>query len=292
MRIFRVGLFAITPVALFLSGCTTDVNEAPPREASTSEVAAIVSVASVSYATGEAAPHATAVARFIKTQEGVVDAPTLAMLGADMDLPDLGTCSSATTSENGARAVQLLDFGSVSVDTAESTTPLVPRLVPDVTDFISGVVYGARFEGSNAPTQGPVSIRVDGKGDANPFAISIADAHAPANVAFDGEPFDANAPLEFGGTLDLVVTWNAEAGDDVVYFEIDGGGGERATCAYSDLGTATLPAALFARDGGTLTMHRLHREAILARGIDDGEARFDFARVYPFDPSAGADLSP
>ncbi|MGH7282833.1 MAG: hypothetical protein ACRELY_15010 [Polyangiaceae bacterium] len=288
---FRAQLFAISPVALFLWGCTTDVTETPLPEASTGAITAIVSLESVSYANADAPPHATAVARFIKTREGAVDAPTLAMLGADTDLPAQGTCSSETPSANGARAVELLDFGSVSIDTAESTTPLVPRLVPDVTDFISGVVYGARFEGSAAPVQGPMSIRVDGRSDADAFAISIADAHAPANVAFDGDPFDAT-PLAFGRALDLVVTWTAEPGNDIIYFEVDGGGGERATCAYSDLGTATLPAALFARDGGTLTIHRLHREAILARGIDDGEARFDFARVYSFVSATAVDLSP
>ena len=291
MSLLRADGFVIAPIALFLWGCTTDVTEAPPPEASTSAVTAVVSIESVSYATGDVAPHATAVARFIKTREGSVDAPTLAMLGADPDLPALGTCSASTTSANGARAVELLDFGSVSIDTAESTTLLTPRLVPDVTDFISGVVYGARFEGTNAPTQGPMSIRVDGRSD-DSFAIGVADAHAPDDVAFDGEPFAASTLLAFGGPLDLVVTWTAEPGEDVVYFEVDGGGGEHATCAYADLGTATLPASLFARDGGTLTMHRLHRESIVARHIDDGEARFDFARVYAFEKASDGDLSP
>ena len=291
MSLLRVDSIVIAPIALFLWGCTTDVTDASPLEASTSAVTAVVSVESVSYATEDAAPHATAVARFIKTREGAVDAPTLAMLGADDDLPALGTCSASTTSANGARAVELLDFGAVSIETAESTTVLTPRLVPDVTDFISGVVYGARFEGTNAPMQGPMSIRVDGRAD-DSFAISITDAHAPEGVAFDGEPFDMSSPLAFGGPLDLVVTWTAEPGDDVVYFDVDGGGGEHATCAYSDLGTATLPASLFARDGGTLTMHRLHRETVVARHIDDGEARFDFARVYAFAKASDGDLSP
>lgn len=291
MSLLRVEGFVIAPVALFLWGCTTDVTEVPPPEASTSAVTAIVSIESVSYASGDAMPHATAVARFIKTREGAIDAPTLAMLGADTDLPALGTCSASTTSANGARAVELLDVGSVSIDTAESTTLLTPRLVPDVTDFISGVVYGARFEGTSVPSQGPISIRVDGRAD-DSFAISIADARAPDDVAFDGEPFDGASSLAFGGPVDLVVTWTAKPGDDVVYFDVDGGGGEHATCAYSDLGTATLPASLFARDGGTLTMHRLHRESIVARHIDDGEARFDFARVYAFENASDGDLSP
>jgi hypothetical protein len=31
-----------------------------------------------------------------------------------------------------------------------------------------------------------------------------------------------------------------------------------------------------------LAVHRLHREAFSARGVDPGEVRFDFARVVSF----------
>ena len=41
-------------------------------------------------------------------------------------------------------------------------------------------------------------------------------------------------------------------------------------------------AAFGALEEGTLAVHRLHREAFHARGVEPGEVRFDFARVVAF----------
>ena len=54
-------------------------------------------------------------------------------------------------------------------------------------------------------------------------------------------------------------------------------------CLFDDGGHATLEASAFgALEDGTIAVHRLHREAFHARGIDPGEVRFDFARVVSF----------
>jgi hypothetical protein len=46
--------------------------------------------------------------------------------------------------------------------------------------------------------------------------------------------------------------------------------------AHSSVSTSLLD------DTGTLVVHRLRREPMVAPGVDDGEVRFDFARSIPY----------
>lgn len=273
----------------FVVGCTNDVEERLPPEASASELAAFVSIDSTSYANGEVAPHATSVARFVRTSEGAVDRATLDMLGASLDLPPLGTCAEPSIAIDAPERVELVDLGNVTVVANGKATELLPRFVPDVTDLVSGVVYGARSDGDDAPVDGWLSLRVSGTSAVEPIAIDVLDVGAPRDVAFDGAPFDTSAPLVLAAGTDHLVSWSDARTGDIVWFEVHGGGAAPVTCAYEDLGTATIPRDAFARAGGNITVHRVHRESIAARGVDEGEARLDFARVYPL---GAADLSP
>ena len=56
-----------------------------------------------------------------------------------------------------------------------------------------------------------------------------------------------------------------------------------ARCSGSDTGRLAIPATVLGTvEEGTVTVHRVHREAFKARGIDPGEVRFDLARVIGF----------
>jgi hypothetical protein len=272
-------LLKIMIASPLLVACTAPVEAASAPDADTSETAAQISIETTSYANDSAAPHSTAIARFIR---GVgIDDATLQMLGASNDLPKPGTCAGVSARVSNSRAVELLDVGAVTIDVAGHASLLAPRNVPDMNDLVWGVVYSARTDGEDAPLSGPISIRVAGSKDVGALSIDIADMRAPEGVAFD----DAPPPLTLRGNDDVHVTWTAAAASrDIVYFEVDNGT-ETLTCAYDDSGSATLPASIFAAvpaGAGSIVVHRLHREAVTTRGIDEGEARFDFARVYDF----------
>jgi hypothetical protein len=269
-----------------LAACTGTVESSGAPDADSSELAAAISVETTSYADEATPSHSTAVARFIRARSSI-DLPTLQMLGASIDLPPNGTCSGLSTPAGSAgHAVELVDVGAINVDAAGHTAFLAPRNLPDMDDLVWGVVYSARAYGTDAPVSGPISIQVAGSKDVGAFSIDVADLQAPANVTFNG---DALAPIIFRSNEDVHASWTpTPKSTDIIYFEIDNGT-ETVVCAQADTGSADLPASLFrastndsAPGNGTLTIHRLHREVVVAHGIDDGEARFDFARVYDF----------
>ncbi len=281
--IFRLSKLLATLGALpFLAACATEVDASNSPDADSTETAAAISIDTTSYADETTPAHSTAVARFIRARSSVNEG-TLQMLGAALDLPPKGTCAGvATHTEASAQAVQLVDVGAINLDVAGHSQFLAPRNLPDMDDLVWGVVYSARADATEAPISGPISLRVAGSKDVGAFSIDVADIGAPTDVRFDGE---AVSPIAITGD-DVHVTWSrAPSSNDVIYFEIASDApsdGENRICAEADTGAATLDAHLFASGHGDLTIHRLHRETVTAHGIDDGEARFDFARVYEF----------
>lgn len=266
-----------------LFGCATAVDASTSPDADSNEVAAAISIDTTSYADEITAAHTTAVARFIRARTSI-DQGTLEMLGAALDLPPLGTCSGISPrAENAGQAVELLDVGAINlnvgnVDLGARSTFLAPRNLPDMDDLVWGVVYSARADGTEAPVSGPISLHVAGSKDVGAFSIDVADMQAPTDVRFDDV---ASSSIAITSGDDLRVTWTAAPpSTDIIYFEISGP--ENLVCAQADTGFANLDASMFAVGRGSLTIHRLHREPINAHGIDDGEARFDFARVYDF----------
>ena len=86
-----------------------------------------------------------------------------------------------------------------------------------------------------------------------------------------------------GAAVDL--SWEPGAIDDLVYVDVASKdvGTPVMRCLFADNGRAAVASASFgAVEEGTLSVHRLHREAFRARGLDSGEVRFDFARAVSF----------
>ncbi len=277
--ILRLSKLLVVPLLAPLVACTGTVDASNSPDADSSEVAAAIAIDTTSYADEAAPAHTTAVARFIRARSSVDDG-TMHMLGAGLDLPPVGTCSGISPrAESAGQAVELMDVGAIDVDIAGHDSFLAPRHLPDMDDLVWGVVYSARTDATETAINGPISIRVGGSKDVGAFSIDVANVEAPANVTFDG---DALAPILLRGNEDLHASWTPiPQSADVIYFDVDNGT-ETLVCAYDDRGSADLPASLFATRSGSLTIHRLHREVVTAHGIDDGEARFDFARVYDF----------
>ena len=129
------------------------------------------------------------------------------------------------------------------------------------------------------------------------FAVN---ASAPSELralrlgSFDADGDAEGLSVDPSAALDL--SWDAtgSASRDEVYVDItaDGGDGSAEStslrCAFADNGHAELPAQAWAQLAGAsattgqLTLHRLHREQLVASGIGTGEIRFDFARQIAF----------
>ncbi len=114
--------------------------------------------------------------------------------------------------------------------------------------------------------------------------MSATSPGEPEDVRFDGDDGRSGAvSIAFRTPVEL--TWSAGANDDdAVYVDLAGTSAAPATrCLFTDGGHATLAASAFGTlDEGTIAVHRVHREAFHARGVNPGEVRFDFARVVSF----------
>jgi hypothetical protein len=189
--------------------------------------------------------------------------------------------------------VTLLDVGGVSLTTPGSSgevrTSLQARQLPDVADLVSGVVYSARGDrGEALPSRGSYLLRVEGSMelDVAPFTVPATSPGEPTDVRVAGEDGKSGAVAITQGAP-VLVTWEPGSGEDLVYVDVsDGASAQRAStirCLVTDGGKAALPAGAFsAIEYGNVAVHRLHREAFRARGVDRGEVRFDFARVVSF----------
>jgi hypothetical protein len=263
--------------------------------------------------------HGSIVARFLRMRAGSVDDDALRMVGATLDLPAPDTCAVQATVQvpvtgdsptpGEPRAVELLDVGPVAIEADGVRTALEARSLPDIVDLVSGVVYATRsieaIEAGGLPSQGLYQLSLGGSGgelELPQFSISAAAPGEPDDLRIDGKdarPTDGLIALAPGGSADLawaVVDARApgDLAGDLVYVDIASsgsvaGGGQgipTTRCQFADRGTATLPASAFGPNGslesGTLTVHRVHREAFHVGAIESGVVRFDFARSVPF----------
>jgi hypothetical protein len=309
---------AITALAVgMLAGCSADVSASADGTeadaASTSPAIALVSIDSLtsgstgtsgsSGSTGSGANggsgdrKVSAVARFVRARDGVIDEDALRMVHASLSLPDLGSCAVPDAEPANARAVSLLDLGNVSLESQGVHTPLAPRELPDVADLVDGVVYTSRaLDGEALPASSAYTIRASGNDAVPAFAVH---AHAPSELhelhlgTFDADGGDGSE-LQVDPSASLDMVWDAAGSStrDELYVDVTADGGDGSTdstalrCAFADTGHAELPAqawaALAGATSGQLTLHRLHREQLQASGIGTGEIRFDFARQIPF----------
>jgi hypothetical protein len=250
-----------------LSGCSAQLGAAEADAEAQSVTAAVV----VEHTVTADAARGEAIAHFVRTR-GVAEPAILEVLGASVDLPPLGSCAPQRLAAPGAplRPVELVDVGAVTLELGGKTTSLQPRRLPDVVDLVSGVVYTGR---TGSAAQGHAVLRVAGAGDVPSFT---READLPGEPALRPLP---TGPLlvEAGHALELA--W--EPGVDLVYVDVDGADAPWR-CAFADeQGQGTIPAVAFGK-GGTLRIHRLHREPIMAPGVERGELRSDFARALPY----------
>lgn len=272
-----LALLVLAPAVLGCAG-TVSTSEGGDAEASTTTSAIVV----VERATGATeASRAEASARFIRVTAPSSTDDALRAIGAALDLPPRGECASVAsladdmTAQGPAPVVELVDVGGVSVEADGVETRLVPRQLPDVTDVVSGVVYARAADPSLLPAATRYLVHVAGGHGLTGFDVTATAPGDPSEVHIVGED-PRGALVVGGGSVD--VTWTPDASDDVVYVDVRPNG---VRCLVDDAGHVAIPA-LFLDDAGTLLVHRLHREALSAAGIDSGEIRFDFARSVAY----------
>jgi hypothetical protein len=277
-------------LALPALGCTGAVAETATGDAETARTtSAIVIVERTVDATGT--PRVETSARFARVPAGTSTRDALRTIGAAIELPPAGSCASIAALAGGASAgvppvIELIDVGAVSLETSGRETRLVPRQVPDVTDVVSGVVYARAADPVLFPSSARYLLRVSGSPDVEPFEVTATAPADPADVHVAGE--DA-AGVAVPTASPIEVAWTPSAADDALYIEVQPAGfrctlEDTAGQVGSQAGEAThasVPASLV-DDSGTLVLHRVHREALSARGLEGGEIRFDFSRAVAY----------
>jgi hypothetical protein len=292
-------------------GCSAPVGAAAAVEgsieASPSSTAVVLIERTVS--SGESA-RAEAVARFLRMRGGPVDDEALRMVGAATDFPAVGACaplSPAKAPESVARAVELVDVGSVSIEVNGVALSMPPRRLPDILDLVSGVVYSTRAPEPEAlPSGATYVLRASGHASANgdqdlpPFVVSaVAPIALGASsmlvtsgdtdlLLVGGQDVKTPGGIVLSSDAPVELAWEAGSPEDVVYVDVTQAlasttpATRSVRCMFGDVGRAVLTPTALAEGEGTLAIHRLHRESFQARGIDAGEIRFDFARVVSF----------
>jgi hypothetical protein len=284
----RLGLLAAFVLAAPTTGCTGAVSDpAAPVDAEPSTTSAVVIVDRTIDPSG--GPRAEASARFVRVSAPSSIRDALRAIGATVDLPAPGTCVSlavlaggAATGTAAAPQVELVDVGAVSLEVSGRETHLVPRQLPDVTDVVTGVVYARAAEAALFPAASRYVVHVNGGPEVNPFEVSATAPADPADVRIAGE--DPTGLIVPAGTP-VEVDWTPGASDDSLFVDMQPAA-VRCTLDSGQHSTplparATLPASLV-DEAGTLVVHRMHREALVARGLEGGELRFDFSRSVAY----------
>jgi hypothetical protein len=268
-----------------LVGCSGTVVSA--SDASTASTLALLSIES-STAAGEPATFAGAHASayFLRMQAGADPALATRLVGTSLTLPALGQC--APVELLGAEGmplaslgpVDLVDVGQVALEGPRTRVILAARAFPDVIDLVSGVVY---------TTRDPVS---DPMREPGTYTFRTAGTPALAAMKLDGRAPGSTEGFYAGGSplggepvalprANVAVSWQPVAGADLVYVELaslEDGPLDRVRCAFAADGTGLIPvSALPKANLQSLTVHALHRESVVAPGLDGGEMRFDLA---------------
>jgi hypothetical protein len=288
MRLSPLVLLPLIPAALGCAG-TVSGSDAVDAEAS-AKTSALVAIERTTDSTQGS--RAEASARFLRVTAPGSSDDAMRAIGAALDLPAVGTCAALSTRagslsigpdlqrERLVPVVELLDVGSVSLEAAGVETRLSPRQLPDVTDVVNGVVYSRATDPLLLPPGARYVVRVAGGPGFDPIEVSALAPADPADLRIAGETPEGSGTLTASGSS-VDISWTARP-DDVVYVDVRPSG---ARCALGDGGTGSV-STLLLDDEGTLIIHRLHREALRARGIDSGEVRFDFARTVGYVRSA------
>lgn len=310
MRAALLSPTVVLAAAPFVAGCTGTVGTAsgsPGGDAETTVTHAVLLVERTIDTTEGA--RAAASARFARVATGASAGDTLRAIGAALDLPARGSCASVRPTEPAAGfaepapVVELLDVGRVSIETGGLVTPLVPRQLPYVTDVVTGTVYARAAEPAVLPASASYVVHVGGTRDFASFDVVAAAPGDPSDVAIaqetsPGKIVAGDKTIDFSWPIGPVSPVSPGGPGDVIYVEAQPAG---VRCALGDASTGLGNAGSVA-DGtdriargsiassvlgeeaptGSVIVHRLHTEPLQVRGVDDGELRFDFARVVTY----------
>lgn len=279
-----VGFVVLAPAMVGCAGNVSGSSGTVDAEATTTHALVIVE------RTADAVEgvHAEASARFVRVPAWSSMNDAFRAIGAGIDLPAAGTCASQARGAGNATldvvpVVELSDVGPVALEVGDSATRLVPRQLPDVTDVVSGVVYARATEGSLLPAAARYVLRVGGVPGLAAFDVEAIAPGDPNDVHVSGEE-PAGVLVASGPSVDLA--WVSDGSDDVIYVDVQPAG---VRCVFSagiapgaDVNVHAALSTSLLDDTGTLAIHRLRREAMIARGVDDGELRFDFARSIAY----------
>lgn len=266
---------------LLATGCLAPSPEGAPdadaTEATRAQSATALVV--VERSTGPAdTTREAVVARFLRARAGTVDDQALRIAGLVRDLPAPGTCAplddtaALPSAGDARRALELLDVGALAFEGPQSRAVLAPRAMPDPAGVVSGYFYSSRS--AEAFTPGArFSLRAAGSADVESFTATV---NAPADFT------DVRAAASGTG---VEVSWDAPSDPrDTAYLDVLAPAPRVvARCNAADATRFVVPSNVVGMaEEGQIAVHRVHREAFRAKGVDPGEIRFDVARVVPF----------
>lgn len=275
----RQILFALVPLAASTLGCAGTVSgSADGLDAETATTTSAVVAVERTSDSAEGS-RAEASARFIRVTAAASTSDALRAIGASIELPAPGSCEAISSLGDAPVGqvpfVELLDVGDVTLQADGAETRLAARQLPDVTDVVNGMVYARATDPSLLPAATRYDVHVAGAQGLGSFDVSAMAPSDPDDVRISGE--DAPGILvATGATVDM--TWPPQGADDLVYVDVRPNG---VRCVLDDTGRGSV-STMFFDDTGTLVVHRLRRESLVARGIDAGEVRFDFARTVTY----------
>jgi hypothetical protein len=226
-------------------------------------------------------------AQFIQFSTGSRDevARLLALpIDPERDLPGPDKCRTydltvdlaeeATIDTESRGAVELLEAGDLKVETRERSMTLVPRHLPSLLPFISGVVYG-EGEAALVEEAGTVKVSSEGGEAVGPFSAQQGSPSLPKLTQVAGRDPSSGSAVS---RTDLQVRWqrSEEPSSDLLYIELRYSRAKREMalrCRPATDGAFTLPQSLLAEVGGkvTLEVSRLRRAFFQAAGLDRGE---------------------
>ena len=287
MHLGRCLAFALAAPALGCTGAVSEPGAAGDAETARTTSAVVIVERSVD---GSGVSRVETSARFVRAAATLSMHEALRAVGASIDLPPAGTCSSiaalaggsSVTGAGAAPVIDLVDVGAVTLETSGGETRLVPRQLPDVTDVVSGVVYARAAEPALLPSGARYVLHVSGGPEVEPFEATATAPADPSDVHFGGEeatgvPVAATTPVD--------VAWTPGGADDTIYVDVQPSGFrctlEDAPGVAGDAAHASLPASLV-DEAGTFVVHRVHREGMAARWLEGGEIRFDFSRSVSY----------
>jgi hypothetical protein len=278
MRACSPFLLSLLPA---LAGCAGNVSGSASDAETATTTSAVVVVERASDATEGSL--ASGSARFVRVAAPASVDDALRAIGAFLELPATGTCADliALSGRNGRTSpvpvVELVDVGAVWLEVGGISTHLLPRQLPDVTDVVSGVVYARAAEPALLAADTGYVIHVAGGRDLAAFQVRASAPEDPSNVRIAGEN-DSGVVTVAGSMLDFSWSASADASNDLLYVDTRPDG---IRCVFDNVGHAAVPTSLLG-NAGTIVVHRLHRDALRAPGVDSGEVRFDFSRAVGY----------